>query len=108
MQWTGNVARTFGQVLLALGIIACTLGILGLLIGGLIVRDAASDPMARNEDVGDVLEGLVLGGMALTVSGTAAIVVALVLLGVARSLRERLQRRAPVAVPAVADKGAEA
>ena len=93
MQWTGNVARTTGQVLLALGIIACTLGILGLLIGGLIVKDAANDPTARNGDVGDVLEVLVLGGLSFTVGGTLAIVLALVLLGVARSLRERLQRR---------------
>lgn len=108
MQWTGNVARTVGQVLLALGIIACTLGILGLLIGGLIVRDAASDPMARNSDVGDVLEALVLGGLAFTVAGTAAIVVALVLLGVARSLRERLQRRSTPVGAVGGEKAAEA
>jgi hypothetical protein len=99
MQWTGNVARTVGQILLAVGIIACTLGILGLLLGGLIVKDAASDPRARNGDVGEVVEFLVVGGLGFTVAGTVAIVASLVVLGVARSLRERLMRRM-VAVPA--------
>jgi hypothetical protein len=93
MQWTGNVGRTFGHVLLALGIIAVVLGIVGLVFGGLVLRDAASDPRMRDEDVGEVVEGLILGGTAAVGLGTLSIVAALVALGAARAIRERAQRR---------------
>lgn len=101
MQWTGNIGRTFGQVLLAIGIIALVLGILGLLTGAFLVGKAADNPEVAN-DVGDVLEVLVLGGAALVAGGTLAVVLAIVVLGMARALRERLQRRlAKAAGPAL-------
>lgn len=105
MNWTGNVGRTFGQVLLALGIISLVLGILGLVFGGLVLRDSVADAQGPDGDVGDVLEALVLGGMALSAAGTAAVVLAIVVLGFARALRDRHQRRlaaAPSASPAPA------
>ena len=93
MQWTGNVGRTIGHLLLALGIIALALGILGLVFGGLVFRDAVSDPRMQDGDVGEVMEGLVLGGMALSAAGTTAVVLAIIVLGAARALRERFERR---------------
>ena len=92
MQWTGNIGRTFGQVVLALGIIALVLGILGLLVGAFLVGKASDNPEIAS-DVGDVLEVLVLGGIALVAAGTLAVVAGIITLGFARALRERLQRR---------------
>lgn len=94
MQWTGNVGRTIGQALLALGIIAVVLGILGLVMGAYLVGKATDNPEFADE-VGDVLQVLVLGGIAFVAGGTLAVVVAVIVLGVARSLRERLQRSLP-------------
>lgn len=93
MEWTGNIGRTAGHVLLALDIVSCALGIGGLFIGGLIVKDAADGSAPPGDDVGEVVEFLVLGGLSFTAGGTVAIVVALIVLGAARALRERLQRR---------------
>ena len=92
MPLTGNIPRTFGHILLALGIIAVVLGIVGFLLGGIVVDSATDNPEFR-EDAGDMIEALVLGGMVLVSSGTAAIIVGLILMGIARGLRERLARR---------------
>ena len=108
MPLTGNVPRTFGHILLALGIIAVVLGIVGFILGGIVIDSATDNPEFR-EDAGDMLEALVLGGVTLVASGTVAIVVALVLMGVGRALRERLARRSavPAAGTATAPAGRE-
>lgn len=95
MRWTGNVGRTVGHVLLALGIIAVVLGVLGLLAGAILLGNAMEDPAVRGSDVGDVLEALVLGGMGLVAAGTVGIVLALVVLGAARAVRDRAARSVP-------------
>jgi hypothetical protein len=100
MQWTGNVGRTVGQVLLALGIIALVLGILGLLTGVFVLGKAADNPEMQ-DGVGEILEPLVMGGMALVGFGTVAVVGAIIILGVARALRERLARQLAAARPPV-------
>jgi hypothetical protein len=92
MQWTGNVARTLGHILVALGTVALVLGVAGLVIGALMVKDASNG--ARPADgAGEVLKGLVLGGISLVAGGVLALVAGIVCLGVSRSLRGRLERR---------------
>lgn len=93
LTWTGNIGRTVGHILLALGIIALVLGVLGLASGVYVLGKAADNPQfASDSDVGDILGFFVQGGLALVASGTLAVVVSLIVLGVARALRERLQR----------------
>lgn len=92
MQWTGNIGRTFGQVLLAVGIMAFVLGLVGLLIGAWLVDSATEEPQAA-QDIGDVLEVIVPWSLLLLPLGAVGVVAGIVILGVARGLRERLQRR---------------
>ena len=99
MPLTGNVARTLGQVLLAVGAIAVVLGLLGLAFGAVLVRDAAANQSEAYQELGDVLEVLVLGGLTLVGAGTLALVVGIVLIGVGRALRDRLERQRLAASP---------
>ena len=100
MRWTGNVGRTFGQLLLALGIIAAVLGVVALAASAYLVGKAADNREAA-QDIGDMLEGLVPAGLALLAGGVLGIVLAILVLGLARGLRDR-QRTASGTVPSPA------
>lgn len=99
MRWTGNVGRTFGQLLLALGIIAAVLGVVALAASAYLVGKA-TDNQEVAQDIGDLLQGLVPAGLALLAGGVLGIVLAIVVLGMARGLRDRSQRKAAETAPA--------
>ena len=94
MPFTGNIPRTLGQMLLALGAIAVALGLLGLVLSAMLVKEAADNPEFRGGDAGDLFEGLVVGGIGFLAGGTVAVLVGIALIGLGRGLRERLQRQA--------------
>lgn len=91
MQWTGNIGRTIGQVILALGIMAFVLGVTSLLIGAWLVDSATEEPRAA-DDVGDVLAFVVPWSVALLGMGVLGVTLAIIILGAARAVRERAAR----------------
>jgi hypothetical protein len=92
MRVRGHTVHILGNLLLALGIVLVVAGIVAAAIAMLWVKDAAASSQRSHDDVGDVIQGLLLGGGVAASIGLLALVVGIVLRGVGKALRERAQR----------------
>ncbi|MCA1811018.1 MAG: hypothetical protein LC623_03285 [Halobacteriales archaeon] len=92
MRVRGHTVHILGNLLLALGVVLVVAGIVAAAIAMLWVKDATSSSQRPHEDVGDIVQGLLLGGGVAAAIGLLALTVGIVLRGVGKALRERAQR----------------
>ena len=88
----GHTPRILGTVLIVVGSVLLAAGILSAIIGLVWAKDASSNNQRPPSDLGEVLQGLILGGVTGAGIGLAVLVVGLVLRGVGKALHERAAR----------------